>query len=75
MKIPALTKTEETVMVFLWKQDRPLSVQEMINSWEGEEKTWKDNYMRKIVYSLVEKGALKVAELEYLNNQDRKSVV
>ena len=41
MKIPALTKTEETVMVFLWKQDRPLSVQEMINSWEGEEKTWK----------------------------------
>ena len=69
MKIPALTKTEETVMVFLWKQDRPLSVQEMINSWEGEEKTWKDNYMRKIVYSLVEKGALKVAELEYLNNQ------
>ena len=69
MKIPALTKTEETVMVFLWKQDRPLSVQEMLNSWEGEEKTWKDNYMRKIVYSLVEKGALKVAEVEYLNNQ------
>lgn len=69
LKIPALTKTEETVMVFLWKQDRPLSVQEMLNSWEGEEKTWKDNYMRKIVYSLVEKGALKVAEVEYLNNQ------
>lgn len=69
MKIPALTKSEETVMLFLWKQNKPLSVLEMIDSWEGDERTWKDNYMRAIVRALVEKGALEVAELECRNNR------
>lgn len=69
MDIPALTKTEEKVMMFLWKQDKPLSVLEMLESWEGDERTWKDNYMRAIVRSLVEKGALEVAELECRNSR------
>lgn len=69
LNIPALTKTEEKVMMFLWKQGKPLSVLEMLESWEGGEKTWKDNYMRAIVRALVEKGALKVAELECRNNR------
>ena len=69
MKIPALTKSEETVMLFLWKQNKPLSALEMIDSWEGDERTWKDNYMRAIVRALVEKGALEVAELECRNNR------
>ncbi len=69
MKIPALTKSEETVMMFLWNQGKPLSVQEMIDSWEGEERTWKDNHMRVIVRALVEKGALEVAELDYHNSR------
>lgn len=65
MKIPALTKSEETVIMFLWNQGKPLSVQEMIDSWEGEERTWKDNHMRVIVRALIEKGALEVAELDH----------
>ncbi len=69
LKIPALTKSEETVMMFLWNQGKPLSVQEMIDSWEGEERTWKDNHMRVIVRTLVEKGALEVAELDYHNSR------
>lgn len=69
LNIPALTKSEETVMLFLWKQGKPLSVLEMIDSWEGEERTWKDNYMRAIVRALVEKGALKVADLECRNSR------
>ena len=69
MNIPALTKTEEKVMLFLWNKGEPLSVQEMLESWEGEEKTWKDNYMRAIVRALMEKGALTIAELECRNNR------
>ena len=49
-----LTKTEEKVMLFLWDQGRPLSVQEMLEAWDGDGKTWKDNYMRAIVHSLEE---------------------
>lgn len=69
MKIPALTKSEETLMMFLWNRGKPLSVQEMIDSWEGDERTWKDNHMRVIVRDLVEKGALEVAELDYHNSR------
>ena len=69
MKIPALTKSEETLMMFLWNQGKPLSVQEMIDSWEGDERTWKDNHMRVIVRALVEKGVLEVAELDYHNSR------
>lgn len=69
LKIPALTKSEETLMMFLWNQGKPLSVQEMIDSWEGDERTWKDNHMRVIVRALVEKGVLEVAELDYHNSR------
>lgn len=69
MKIAALTKTEEKVMMFLWKQGKPLSVQEMLESWEGEEKTWKDNYMRAIVHALEQKGALEFSDLERRGNR------
>ena len=69
MNIPALTKTEEKVMMFLWKQGKPLSVQEMLESWEGDEKTWKDNYMRAIVRTLMEKGALEIHDMECRNNR------
>lgn len=61
--IPALTKTEEKVMLFLWKQGKALSVQEMLETWDGEEKTWKDNYMRAIVHAMEEKGALEFSDL------------
>ena len=64
LNIPALTKTEEKVMMFLWRRGEPLSVQEMLESWDGDEKTWKDNYMRAIVRALVEKGALEIYDLE-----------
>ena len=66
MNIPALTKTEEKVMLFLWNKGEPLSVQEMLESWEGEEKTWKDNYMRAIVRALMEKSALTMAGLDII---------
>lgn len=56
-------------MMFLWNQGKPLSVQEMIDSWEGDERTWKDNHMRVIVRALVEKGVLEVAELDYHNSR------
>lgn len=69
LKIPALTKSEETLMMFLWNRGKPLSVQEMIDSWEGDERTWKDNHMRVIVRALVEKGALEVTELDYHNSR------
>lgn len=69
MNIPALTKTEEKVMMFLWKQGKPLSVLEMLESWEGDEKTWQDNYMRAIVRALVNKGALRVSELDCRHNR------
>ena len=69
LKIPALTKSEETLMMFLWTRGKPLSVQEMIDSWEGDERTWKDNHMRVIVRALVEKGALEVTELDYHNSR------
>ncbi len=68
MNIPALTNTEEKVMKFLWKQDKPLSVQEMLDLWEGEEKTWQDNYMRAIVRTLVKKGALEVSDIKLRSN-------
>lgn len=63
-KIPALTKTEEKVVLFLWRQGKALSVQEMLENWDGEEKTWKDNYMRAIVHAMEEKGALKFSDLK-----------
>lgn len=69
LKIPALTKSEETLMMFLWNRGKPLSVQEMIDSWGGYERTWKDNHMRVIVRALVEKGALEIAELDYHNSR------
>ncbi len=69
LKIPVLTKSEETLMMFLWNRGKPLSVQEMIDSWGGYERTWKDNHMRVIVRALVEKGALEVAELDYHNSR------
>ena len=68
MNIPTLTNTEEKVMKFLWKQDKPLSVQEMLDLWEGEEKTWQDNYMRAIVRTLVKKGALEVSDIKLRSN-------
>lgn len=68
LNIPALTNTEEKVMKFLWKQDKPLSVQEMLDLWEGEEKTWQDNYMRAIVRTLVKKGALEVSDIKLRSN-------
>lgn len=68
MNIPALTNTEEKVMKFLWEQDKPLSVQEMLDLWEGEEKTWQDNYMRAIVRTLVKKGALEVSDIKLHSN-------
>ncbi len=55
-------------MKFLWKQDKPLSVQEMLDLWEGEEKTWQDNYMRAIVRTLVKKGALEVSDIKLRSN-------
>ena len=64
-----LTKTEEKVMLFLWDQGRPLSVQEMLEAWDGDGKTWKDNYMRAIVHSLEEKEALEFCNLERLGNR------
>ena len=60
-----LTKTEEKVMLFLWDQGRPLSVQEMLEAWDGDGKTWKDNYMRAIVRSLEDKGALEFHDLDH----------
>ena len=69
LNIPALTKTEEKVMMFLWRRGEPLSVQEMLESWDGDEKTWKDNYMRAIVRALVKKGALEIYDLECRNNR------
>lgn len=68
LNIPTLTNTEEKVMKFLWKQDKPLSVQEMLDLWEGEEKTWQDNYMRAIVRTLVKKGALEVSDIKLRSN-------
>ncbi len=64
-----LTKTEEKVMLFLWDQGRPLSVQEMLEAWDGDGKTWKDNYMRAIVHSLEEKEALEFCNLERRGNR------
>ncbi len=64
-----LTKTEEKVMLFLWDQGRPLSVQEMLEAWDGDDKTWKDNYMRAIVHSLEEKEALEFCNLERRGNR------
>ena len=64
-----LTKTEEKVMLFLWDQGRPLSVQEMLEAWDGDGKTWKDNYMRAIVHSLEEKDALEFCNLERRGNR------
>jgi len=69
LKIPALTKTEEKVMMFLWEKGKPFSVQEMLESWEGDEKTWKDNYMRAITHALEEKGALKFSDLDRRGNR------
>ena len=64
-----LTKTEEKVMLFLWDQGRPLSVQEMLEAWDGDGKTWKDNYMRAIVHPLEEKDALEFCNLERRGNR------
>lgn len=64
-----LTKTEEKVMLFLWDQGRPLSVQEMLEAWDGDGKTWQDNYMRAIVHSLEEKEALEFCNLERRGNR------
>ena len=64
-----LTKTEEKVMLFLRDQGRTLSVQEMLEAWDGDGKTWKDNYMRAIVHSLEEKEALEFCNLERRGNR------
>lgn len=67
MKKKGLTKTEESVMLFLWDQDKPLSIQEMVEVWDGKEKPWKDNYLRAIIHSLEVKGVV-----EYSNSLDRR---
>ena len=61
-----LSEAEEKVMIFLWEQDRPLSVLEMLEAWENVGgKSWTDNYMRAIVRSLEDKGALEFHDLDH----------
>ncbi len=56
MAFVPLTKSEEKMMQFLWEQDKPLSVTEMLALLD--DKAWTKNYTRDIVRSLKLKGAL-----------------
>ncbi|WP_300685619.1 BlaI/MecI/CopY family transcriptional regulator [Acutalibacter sp. 1XD8-36] len=61
MAFVPLTKTEEKLMLFLWEQDRPLTVSEMLDLLD--ERAWTKNYTRDIVRSLKKKGAIAMSGL------------
>lgn len=63
MSYTHLTKTEEKLMLFLWDQDRPMSVAEILESWN--QKAWTKNYIRDIVRSLEQKGAVEFSGLDH----------
>jgi len=50
-------------MLFLWEQGRPLSVPEILEAWD--EKTWTKNYIRNIMCSLEQKGAVEFYDLDH----------
>lgn len=58
-----LTKSEEKLMLFLWEQDRPMSVAEMLEAWDNH--AWTKNYTRDIVRSLEQKGAVEFHDLDH----------
>lgn len=64
-----LSKAEEKAMIFLWEQNRSLSVLEMLEQWDDDGKVWTDNYMRAIMRSLEKKGAVAFSDLDHRGNR------
>lgn len=62
-----LSKSEEKLMNFLWKQDQPLTVQEMSVLWT--DKTWTDHYIRLLLKGLEKKHAIECCGVEQSGRQ------
>lgn len=57
-----LSKREEELMEMLWALDRPMTSTDMVaEKWE---RSWKDNYLKIMLRSLLDKGALVVCGAE-----------
>ena len=54
-------------MLFLWDQERPISVSEMMEAWS--DKAWTKNYTRDIVRALEQKGAIEFCGLVRCGSQ------
>ncbi len=63
----SLSKSEEKLMAFLWDQNTPLSVPEMEELCEKQ--TWGEHYLRVMLKSLENKGAVECCSFEQRGKQ------
>ena len=63
----SLSKSEERLMNFLWSENTPLSVLEMVEKLRDQD--WGEHYLRVVLKSLERKGAVECCGFEQRVNQ------
>jgi predicted transcriptional regulator len=69
-KMIKLTKSEYELMKILWSAERPLAKHEILAA--STEYTWQENYLKKMLHMLLNKGAIKpVGKVQVVKNYTR----